>query len=265
MDVTCYVLDGKAKSELICKAFASGVRACGGTAQLYAQSKTLQPGAAVFYGVRPHQKGLLDLAIREGRDWYYVDNAYFDSTRERYFRITRNRLQHVGLGESDGSRFKVVSQPIKPWRKAGNHILVCPQSDEFLNLFCPAGAQWTEQTVKALRSLTQREIRVRAWNSDKVNWYKTLPEDLDDCWALVTYSSASAITAMCAGIPAFVTARDCIARVVANTDLTKIEDPTYTADLLGWAEVVADNQFSVAEIAAGYAWRRLREAANGGL
>ena len=258
MDVTCYAVAGKAKSEKLCEAFAAGVRACGGDAQVYHRPLTeLRQGAAVFYGVRPQQKVLLQQAIRERRDWYYIDNAYFDQTREVYFRITRNRLQHSGVGESDGHRFDALGIKIEPWRHRGEHVLVCPQSDEFMNLFCPHGARWTAQTVADLARVTTRQVRVRPWQANKVEWYKSLPDDLANCWALVTYSSASAITAMLAGVPAFVTAEDCISRAVDNCELDYIEHPYYSNIRRPWANVVADNQFHLDEIASGYAWRHL--------
>jgi hypothetical protein len=247
---------------MLCRAFATGVRSNGGTAILCDDPvDRLLAGAAVFYGVRPHQKPLLDQAIAEGRDYYYIDNAYFDSTREVYFRITRNRLQHTGTGISNGERFNALKIQPKPWRKAGKHILVCPQSDEFLNLFCPDGAQWTARTVERLTQLTKRPIRVRPWQQDKREWYRTLPDDLAESCALVTFSSASAITAMLEGVPAFVTAADCISRPVANTDLHLIIAPRYTADLKPWLNVVADNQFTISEIMTGYAWRFLQAKA----
>lgn len=256
MDATCYIQKGKAKSELLCAAFAAGVVNSGGKASVY-DGDALKPGAAVFYGVRPHQKRILEEAKYERRDWYYIDNAYFDKTREKFFRITRNRLQHSGRGESCGTRFANLKIDIRPWRKSGEHVLVCPQSDEFLNTFCPDGSRWTAKTLERLARYTEREVRVRPWQPNKVSWYRTLPDDLANCWALVTYSSASAITAMLDGIPAFVSADDCISRPVANTDLAKIEQPAYATGLRAWAEVVADNQFSLKEIASGYAWERL--------
>ncbi len=265
-DVTCYAQVSKGKSERLCEAFAAGVRAAGQIAQVHAGwTERLRSGAAVFYGVRPSQAHLLEQAKAEGRDWYYIDNAYFDRTRERYFRVTRNRLQHPGTGTSDGARFGVIGARIKPWNKAGGHVLVCPQSDEFMDTFCEDGAGWAAKTVAQLRAITQREVRVRPWQSNKVEWYRTLPEDLRGCWALVTYSSASAITAMLEGIPAFVTAADCISRPVANLDLARIDDPEYSDGRPAWCNVVADNQWSVDEISGGLAWLALRAATDGGL
>ena len=255
---TCYMVPGKAKSERLCNAFAAGVRACGEQAEVYGKvPDELRPGVAVFYGVRPSHLHLLRQAVREGRDWMYMDNAYFDATRERYFRITRNRLQSVGVGNSDGTRFATLGISIEPWRRRGAHVLVCPQSDEFMRSFCPEGARWTALTVERLARETRRPIRVRPWQANKVEWYKSLPDDLRDCWALVTFSSASAITAMLAGVPAFVTAEDCISRPVANLNLEGIDDPFYSHVRRPWANVVADHQFSLDEIAGGYAWGQL--------
>lgn len=262
-EVTCYVQRGKAKSETICGAFAAGVRAAGGKAHISDSVSELGPGAAAFYGVRPSQKGLLDRAGEEGRDWYYIDNAYFDACREKYFRITRNRLQHSGAGPSSGERFAALGIQAQPWRRTGEHVLLCPQSDEFLELFCPEGKRWAEITAGKLRQFTKRELRVRPWQPDKLAWYRTLPDDLEGCHALVTFSSASAITAMLSGIPAFVTGWDCISWKIANLNLASIERPGYCGELGPWLNAVADNQFSIPEITSGHAWRLLHAPDSG--
>lgn len=225
---------------------------------------SLYEGTAVFYGVTPATAHLFEQAKRERRDWIYIDNAYFDGCRQVYYRATLNRLQHHGMGPSDGKRLerliydeKRVEEP-KRWRETGNHIVLAPQSEEFMRTCAGYSGSWTNDTLAQLRKLTTRTIVARNWTSDKPQWYRQLHQDLRQAWALVTYSSASAITAMMAGVPAFVTAADCIARCIAFTDLRNIEKrPPPEDDRRLWMAVIADNQWTLEEMRAGLCWKML--------
>lgn len=251
-----YPTPGKRKARVLVEAFCRG---CGGDV-VDALPEKLLPGGAVFYGVTPATVRLWEQAKAEGRDWVYLDNAYFDSCREVYFRATLNRLQHDGLGESDCRRFAALGLRIQPWRDEGRHIVVCPQSDEFMVLVAKYRGAWLEDTLHDLRVATKREIRVRPWARDKKVWYATLPADLQGAHALVTYSSASAVSALLAGVPVFVNARDSIARPMGAV-LGDIEQPRRPAGREEWAGVVADNQWTLEEMRRGLAWQMMRERA----
>ena len=124
MAVTAYTVAFKKKSMDICLAF---VRGCGGQI-----GTTLRDGPAVFYGVDASNEAIWREVKASGRDFFYVDNSMFDSARQSHFRVTKNRLQHTGIGTSDGKRFRALGIDIAPWRAGGAHIVVCPQSDAFM-------------------------------------------------------------------------------------------------------------------------------------
>lgn len=251
MTVVGYATPGKAKAYQLLEAFCGGA---GGSVVAKVPDRLL-PGAAAFYGVTPATAHLWYQARREGRDWYYIDNAYFDQCREKYFRVTRNALQRTGRELSDGKRLAELGVKFKPWREAGEHILVCPQSDEFMRLCAEYSGSWLEDTLRALRAATKREVRVRSWNRNKAQWYASFPEDLKGCHAVVVYSSASATTAMTRGVPAFVTARDCVAAACAHKDLATVDQAGPCEGLGAMAAAAADGQFTVAEMKSGLAWR----------
>lgn len=255
MTVVGYPTPAKDKARVILDSFCGGA---GGSVCRTLPARLL-PGAAAFYGVTAATKYLWDQARAEKRDVWYLDNAYFDKTRQVYFRATINRLQHPGTGTSDGKRFASLGIQIAEPQPPGKHVLVCPQSDPFMAICAEYPGSWLKDTVAALKKLTKREIRVRPWQSDKKAWFKTLPDDLKDCHALVTYSSSSAITAMLAGVPAFVTATDSIAVPVANLELEQIETPHLPPDLLPWCRIVADNQWRLDEMRSGLAWQKLND------
>lgn len=249
MNVIGYPTPGKDKARVILEAFCTGAGgSVGGTIPA-----ALPPGAVpAFYGVTPATAHLWRQARAEGRSWYYIDNAYFDKVRGKYFRVTQNRLQHDGRGESDGRRFAALNVTIQPWRHEGRHVLVCPQSAEFMRVCAEYPGEWLSDALALLRTVTDRDLRVRPWQRDKTKWYETLGEDLKDCWMLATYSSASAITAMLAGVPAICTAEDCISRAITGSSV-----PWHSPARAAWAAVVADNQWTLDEMREGLAWEML--------
>jgi hypothetical protein len=143
--VTCYPIPGKAKALRLCEAFAAGVRAAGGDAHVCTEPpRELADGAAVFYGVRPAVAHLWEQAKREARDWYYIDNSYFDAARERQFRVTKNAIQHTGRGASDGRRFRALGIAIGPMRVGGDtRCSVCSRVNSCRSWPGPAGSRGT--------------------------------------------------------------------------------------------------------------------------
>lgn len=260
--VVGYATPGKEKSASILEAFCAGADRCGAGGRVVREAPPrLLAGAAAFYGVTPATQHLWLQARREQREWYYIDNAYFDKWRQVYFRVTRGALQHHGLGRSDGRRYARLGIQVRSWRApgAGRHVLLCPQSDEFMRTCALRQGDWVSDTIAELKQHTRRELRVRPWNGNKKAWYATLPDDLANCWALVTYSSASAITALLEGIPAFCTALDCISGPVTERALSSIERPRYPVNRESWARVVADNQWTLDEMRSGLCWKMINE------
>lgn len=247
MSVVCYPQDGKKKSLDICAAFAAG---CGG--QVVTDGEWRPGKASMFYGIDQANERVWREA--RGVDFYYADNAFYDATRGTYFRVGKNRLQHPGVGRSDGSRFARLGIPILPWRNNGRHILICPQSEHFMRVAVGYKGDWVLDTIDGLRKHTDRELRVRPWNRDKKKLALALPAALNDCWCLVTHSSASAISAILMGIPAISTA-ECVARVMCG-DLSTIENPL-KPDRQEWANLLADQQWTLDEFRDGTAWRHL--------
>ena len=129
---------GKAKAKSLLDAFTQGACHAGepnsGVCISGVPKKLMHDSDVAFYGVTPELMHLWQQAKDEGRTWYYIDNAYLDPCREQYFRITKNRLQITGEGFGPPSRFDALKIAISPWRKGGEHILVCPQSEHFMRL-----------------------------------------------------------------------------------------------------------------------------------
>lgn len=213
----------------------------------------LPPGnePVAFYGVVPATRALWDEARTSGRDWLYCDNSYTDVTRGTHFRVTKNRVQHSGVGISDGTRFLALGVKVEPWTNEGTHILVCPQSPEFMQTVIGYRGNWVDDTMTELRNYTGRPLRLRPWSRNKAEMMATLNDDLEDCWAVVTHSSAVAVSALLRGIPAFCTWREAFS--ICKRSLDQIDAPPRTDGRLELFNVLADNQFTLEELRAGAA------------
>lgn len=248
MTVYCYPVRGKQKSVDICTAFADG---CGGEVVLDGR---IRDGASMFYGVDHSNATIWRFAKGNGEDFYYADNSYFDSVRNVEYRITKNALQHDGHGSTSGERLYTLRVKISEWRRNGNHILLCPQSEQFMHDIAGYHGNWLANMKEALAGLTVRPLRVRAWNRDKAALSLTLGDDLRDAWALVTYSSAAAVSALIDGVPVISHVGACASM---GHGLSSIEQPWMPRDRERFLGVLADNQFTIGELSDGTAWHAI--------
>lgn len=229
-----------------CRAFARG---CGGAWQLRGP---LRDGPVAMFG-HPDLEAMLRQARAEGRVWYYGDHAYFGCGR--FYRCTRGAMQLAGAdGDADPRRFLQFGIPVRPWRRTGSHIVLCPNSESFLARY--GVPNWVEDTVAALKAVTDRKIVLR-WKAHAER--RPLAADLVDAWAVVTFTSNSAVEAVLAGVPAFCTA-PCAAAAMSSANLHSIEAPVMPDGRLEWASRLANNQWTLEEMAAGQLWRAIGEA-----
>ena len=251
--VTGYAGKGKAKARVVCQAFVEGA---GGGRVLQPAPPRLAAGAAAFFGVTEATRHLWQQARREGRDWFYLDNAYFDVARGRMFRAVRNAAQASGREPPDWPRWAALGVRIQPWRRHGRRVVLIAQSATHMRVVAGQAGDWWRDAHALLRRHTDREIVVRGWRSDKRALAATLADALRDCWALVTWSSAAANEALLAGVPVF-TAGPCAASPLGLADLTRIESPIYPEGRAAWAAALAGRQWTLDELRQGLAWHVL--------
>jgi hypothetical protein len=254
--ISGYAAKGKAKARVVCEAFVQGA---GGQGVCQPPPQRLRAGAACFFGVTEPTRHLWHQARREKRDWYYLDNAYFDAARGRLFRAVHCGVQATGLECPDWRRFERLGLKIQPWKKTGRHIVVVVQSNTYMSVVAGKAQGWWEGALALIRSHTDRPVVVRGWRSNKMALAKTLRESLVDCWALVTWSSAAANEALLAGVPVFV-GGECAASRMGLSDFSRIESPVYPSGRARWAAALAGQQWSLDEFRRGVAWRTLQAA-----
>lgn len=245
-----YCPPDKGKGRLLLDAFACG---CQGRTHPNVPAELESSGDAVFYGVWPDVRHLWEQAKQNGRDWYMIDNAYTDRWRGFYFRITKGRMQHTGIGHGSASRFREQRIQILRWRRGGTEIVVCPQSNEFMRDVAKR-QDWLAKTVATLKQHTDRPIVVRG---PDIAGLPPFHHAISNAHAIVTWTSCSAVNALFLGVPVFVLGEDSIARPYAETDITKIETPRYDVDREQLGRLIAANQWTVEEIKNGLAWKML--------
>jgi hypothetical protein len=254
----CYAAPHEKTSPRFCQFFAEG---CGGRVVVLKenQRKTvmLYPGPFAFFGT-PFVWKSFKQAIHEGRTWYYGDHAYFG--RWQYFRITKNDFQCNGTGTAGPARFSQFGLQIKPWRKSGSKVLVCPPETTYAKLRGFSAQKWIAHVYEALKGLTDRPIEVRKHPNlhDKKESMQPLKKALNDTWCMVTYNSNAAVEALIEGVPVIATGK-CAASRMGLNDINQVENPLMPPDREQWAWNLAANQFTYTEIRNGIAWRALNE------
>lgn len=258
MGLSIYPVPGKEKSKVICAAFAAGA--------------PKHATGAVFFGT----EGVMSAFQRaKSGTWWYIDNAYTDPQRGQYFRVTKNALQvnpiapgwtpleSFLLRPSTGERFARLGITVKEWRDNSNgQILVIPQSDDFMKSTLGRKGDWLGETVAKLNAWGfGPRIRVRPWQRDKTKAYVDLHKDLDNAAVVVTWSSASAITALYEGIPAISESGSVNWLTGALTEESvRLPMRPSVAERQRFLEVLADNQFTLDEFRNGTAWRWLERS-----
>lgn len=156
----------------------------------------------------------------------------------------------------DRSRWDELGITMKPWRESGDYILVCPNRS-----FGVAGRsmpeQWAEKMAARIAKDVTLPVRIRAHpGNDKPK--RGLIEDLAGAAAVVVWTSTCGVHALVEGIPTICEAPHWIcketspawAEALAGADVA----PGAREDALArlaWA------QWTIAEIASGYAFRHL--------
>lgn len=240
--LTAHPVAGKQKAVDICNAFTAGA--------------PHDAEGHVFYGVNDTNLGAWRRVLGSGKDFWWIDGSYFDKARGLFFRVTKNRLQHTGLGETDGARFTRLGIDVKPMvHFSSGPVIAVEQSESFMRIHAgekrpgagrpPAsGRTWLERRVA--QNALGRKVKWRTWSGDKIKQGLSLAVDLQGAGMLITHSSAAAVEALVAGVPAIVSQMSCCAL-------------TAPADRMRLFGVLADNVFTLTEMRSGAAWAALNK------
>lgn len=162
------------------------------------------------------------------------------------------------------------------WKKTGNHILICLQRNGGWSMKGKDVVEWLTEMIPVIRQYTDREIIVRCHPGDSksrryIHDIRKLPvhvsnhehrsilQDLQGAWAMIVHNSSPSVASVMNGIPVFVTDPvDCQAGPVANTDISKIENPIYP-DREEWLWKTCASHWNIQELKDGTCWSHMRK------
>lgn len=185
-----------------------------------------------------------------------VENGYLGSETKppRSYAIALSH--HLGAGTwfvGKEDRWSALGIELMPWRRTGTHLLILPQRGiGEPGVAMPSG--WVEQTLKRLRGLTERPIKIRRHPGPRP--HPPMDSDLADSWAAVTWGSGAGIKAIIAGIPVFHDFPLWVGAPAARFGLDHIEDP-FLGDRLPMLRRLAWAQCDHSQIENGEPFRCL--------
>jgi hypothetical protein len=149
------------------------------------------------------------------------------------------------------------------WRKDGKHILLCGQVPWDASVDHVDYPSWLHFIAGQIQHRTDRPVIFRPHPQAKMSLAgcqqstkKTLLEDLEDCWAVVTFNSNSGVEAAIEGIPVFTFDKGSMAIPVANMWLDQLESPQMP-DRHQWLQDLAYAQWTLDEMRSGETWKHL--------
>lgn len=279
--------------------FIEGVWAAGDKGSIICDYTPVDADVAVVQGFvhpgsknSPHlklRKDVFEKQQRDGKRSIIVDSnlflAYDFGNKNKFLRYS-----YDGIFPSTGDycneaphpeRWDLLSKKLniqlKPWKKAGNHILLCCQRDGGWSMDGQGLMPWIINTVKEIRNHSDRKIVVRFHPGDKnvlahrralsrfklkdvsISNNKDLLDDLRTAHALVNHNSSPGVVAAIEGTPVFLT--DAIrsqAKDVAHSSFEHLES-IQEFDREVWIKRMAQMHWTLDELKDGTAWRHLRQ------
>lgn len=244
-----YSVPTERSSPLVAAAFAAG---CGGT--ITEKNELVTDAPMALFG-SPAREKLLQSHIASGRDWYYVDHAYF-RRGARIYRIARNRFQSaIDVTKlptaPTGKWMKLHITPQTNWQH-GSSILICPNSPAYMKWFGLDAKQWALDMATEVSKYTDRPIVIR-WKASA--GARPFYLDVHDAHATIVFSSGAAVESLTHGVPVFVKAPWASTYPMGLDDLSRIESPYYPDHRIPFLWELAERQWPLAEIKAGVAWQ----------
>jgi hypothetical protein len=235
--VIAYLL-GRPHRDSVLEAFAKG---CG--AEFAKSEDGLKDGPAVIMGFDQNADNLVMQCMKEGREFYHIDHAYFDRGYEGgNFRVVKNGIHQNRLKVAPPS-----SRKIKDWQD-GEIVIIIPPPPKIAKVF--GLKDWVDETVATVRKHTDRQIMVKQKQT-----FLPLEFWLEKAHCLVSFASVADVEAVMNGVPVFVS-KHSPAASVGEFDFSKIEEPIKPNRQL-WLDTLSYSQFHISQMSSGEAWRAL--------
>lgn len=296
MRIALYVSRGrdgaiKPREQAIADALAAGFREHGDTVEVFRTEDFAEPRdgvqLAATIGIKGHSKAIFDSHRRSGRHALLIDKSYIG--RSEYLRLSLDGFQphYAHAKPRPHDRLERAGLRLAPRRGGrGRYVIYAGSSQKYCDWHGLGDATAFAEGVchrinKAFGTGDERPSLMPLLYRPKPSWVAGHPEDakpirattfsgpdvklgelLGNCHALVTHGSNAAVEAVIAGVPAVVVSRGaCAAEPVAELDLdTGIWNPRFPNDeeRRQWLANLAYCQFTLEEIASGFAWSTLQ-------
>lgn len=244
-------------AEKVARAFAKG---CGG--RLCRPGEERPDRDVAFYGILRGTGEIAKRRLQEGKPFWFIDHGYIRPGHySGHYRVVRSALHTNLRGRPDYGR--LLGLHWKPDRKhvalRYSPVLLAPPSEYVCDHHGKSREEWIETVRAKLRKITDRPIVVSSKDEEPGQ------PRLFQCWALVTLQSNLAIEAIRKGVPTFVEHGNFPDEWTHPAEyfsdkLENLDDPyrPTEAERYQWGAQLAATQFSLVELASGYAWNYLQ-------
>ena len=280
MEVNVYLSGSNPVHDKVLKSFYAGIPVNNGlTAQLRDVHRPLPSDIAVVFGIRKEKVPIsyargevIKRQLAAKKPVVVLETGYVKrgDGDDHYYAAGLNGLN----GRADfrnrnmpGDRWAKLGVELRPWRSQGIHIVVCGQVPWDASVQHHDHLGWIRQTISRLNGYTGRRIIFRPhplarnlnygslFGADEIST-RPLDQDLAGAHAVVTFNSNTGVDSVIAGIPTFTVDPGAMAWEVSDHDLSEIEKPNFY-DRQQWANNLAYTQWTMAEMAGGWAWSHL--------
>lgn len=275
--------------------FIKGVNKIGDNGSVNDDTRILNSDVAVIQGFvhnegkqAPHllfRQQILDHQKKNKKRTIIIDSNLFlykDPTNSKGYL----RYSYDGIFPNSGEYCNDIPDPLrwekikkdlnielKPWRKTGNHILICLQRNGGWSMKGIPVVDFFHKTVQEIRKYSDRPIIVRTHPGDKksliyskeltgnnikLSQNTLLVEDLKNAWSTVIFNSSPSVASSIEGIPCFVLDPEhSQSAEVSNLNLKNIENPEMP-ERLPWVQKLAQCHWNDEDLISGEAWKHMK-------
>lgn len=271
--------------------FKTGVEACGDQVIEYRNnelpSQPLAAGFVLGYTLEDNfRKKIINVLEQRNTPRVFVDSniLHYARPEHEWHRYSLNSVYpNTGVylfGNMDATKWQRYSQwhgaELKPWRTAGNHVLILCQRPKGWNMMGTDQEAWLDHTIAKIRKHSQRPIMVRMHPGDgsrfkaieklqkkygtsiSISEHANIRQALVDCWCTVGYNSTPNVVGAIEGVPGYVQdPAHSWAADVAFQGLDQIENPPMP-DRTQWANKIANIHWSNDEVKSGQLWLAIK-------
>ena len=237
----------------------------------------------VFAEKRAHSLNI-PILIREAPNIRQLGNGAMTKIpfEHQWIKLTWNSFfMDEGLFPYDSSydRWSELSKKfdikVHDWKRRGDAVLFNLQipTDSALNRLTFNDIDYKDfilEKIKQTQAITDRPIIIRSHPLDttareyieknidvEFSQGKTLYEDLNRSWCMVTYNSTSCVESTLYGTPTIVLDPSAVSTEVSQTKLEQIED-SWQPEREEWCKKIAFHQWQGSELTDGYVWTLLK-------